>query len=115
MPVYDWNQLAVEQMTAGVTRQAIHTQNLTIARILLLKYAVVPEHSHVQEQVTMVERGALKFLIDGGEKTVRAGEAFTIPPHAPHAVEALEDSVVIDVFSPCRDDWQRGDDAYLRA
>ena len=35
-------------------------------------------------------------------------------PHVPHGVEALEDSVVVDVFSPAREDWIRGDDAYLR-
>jgi hypothetical protein len=43
-----------------------------------------------------------------------AGESVVIPSEVPHAVEALEDSVVLDVFSPVRDDWVRGDDAYLR-
>jgi quercetin dioxygenase-like cupin family protein len=45
---------------------------------------------------------------------VRAGESIAIPPNVPHSVEAMEDSVVVDIFSPSRDDWQRGDDAYLR-
>ena len=37
-----------------------------------------------------------------------------IPPNAPHLVEALEDSLATDLFSPIREDWIRGDDAYLR-
>ena len=37
-----------------------------------------------------------------------------VPSGVPHAVEALADSLVLDVFSPVRDDWVRGDDAYLR-
>jgi quercetin dioxygenase-like cupin family protein len=37
-----------------------------------------------------------------------------IPGNVPHRVEALEDSVVFDVFAPRREDWIRGDDAYLR-
>ena len=37
-----------------------------------------------------------------------------IPPHMPHKVEALEDTDVTDIFSPVREDWLRGDDAYLR-
>jgi hypothetical protein len=45
---------------------------------------------------------------------VNAGETVAIPPHAPHMVEALEDSVAVDLFSPIREDWIRGDDAYLR-
>lgn len=114
MPLYDWNQLNEEQMNARISRKAIHTQNLTIARLHLQRLAVVPEHSHVNEQVTMIERGALKFFIEGGEKIVRAGECLTIPPNVPHGVEALEDTVAVDVFAPRRDDWLRGDDAYLR-
>ncbi|HWC96986.1 MAG TPA: cupin domain-containing protein [Candidatus Sulfopaludibacter sp.] len=114
MPLYDWNLVNEEQMNARVSRKVIHMQNMTIARIHLQQHAVVSEHSHVNEQVTMVERGALKFFIDGGEKIVRAGEVLTIPAHVPHGVEALEDSIAVDVFSPAREDWQRGDDAYMR-
>jgi quercetin dioxygenase-like cupin family protein len=87
---------------------------MTIARLQLRRGALVPEHSHVHEQVAMVERGALKFSIGGREQIVRAGESLVIPPHARHGVEALEDTAVIDVFSPAREDWIRGDDAYLR-
>jgi quercetin dioxygenase-like cupin family protein len=52
--------------------------------------------------------------MEGREQIVRGGEVLTIPPHAPHAVEVLEDSVALDVFSPPREDWIRGDDGYLR-
>lgn len=114
MPLYDWNQVEEEQMNPLVSRKAIHTQNLTIARLHLQQHAVVAEHSHMNEQVTMIERGALKFFIDGGETMVRAGESLIIPPHVPHGVEAVEDTVAVDVFSPRREDWLRGDDAYLR-
>ena len=62
----------------------------------------------------MVE-GALNFLIEGREVIVRAGEILCIPPHVPHEVIALEDSVALDIFNPPREDWIRGDDAYLRA
>jgi quercetin dioxygenase-like cupin family protein len=62
----------------------------------------------------MMESGALRFEISGKEIVVRAGDVLPIPPHAPHMVEALEDSVATDLFSPRREDWIRGDDAYLR-
>src|SRR5438477_1915195 len=114
MKLYDWNQLEAEQLNPRMRRKAIHTQNMTIARLEIQKSAVVPEHHHVNEQVATVERGALKFFIDGREQIVRAGESLAIPPHMPHAVEALEDTVVVDIFSPGREDWLRGDDAYLR-
>jgi unsaturated pyranuronate lyase len=114
MALYNWQTIEEEQLNPRLSRRVIHTPRITIARLLIQKDAVVPEHSHEHEQVTMVERGALKFILDGREHTVGAGQALTIPPLSRHSVEALEDSVVIDVFSPCREDWIRGDDAYLR-
>lgn len=62
----------------------------------------------------MLQSGKLLFRMEGCEHTLVAGSILNIPPHVPHQVEAIEDSVAIDVFSPARDDWQRGDDAYLR-
>jgi quercetin dioxygenase-like cupin family protein len=103
-----------EQMSARISRKVVHGANLTIARLELQKYAVVPEHSHPNEQMCTVERGALKFVSGGREQIVRAGESLIIPPNEPHLVEALEDSIAVDVFAPVREDWIRGDDAYLR-
>ena len=114
MPHYDWNQLPEERLNPRVTRKVIHTKALTIARLNIQQGAVVPEHSHVHEQIATVEKGALKFFIDGGEEIVKAGESLAIPSNVPHGVEAMEDTVVVDVFSPCREDWLRGDDSYLR-
>jgi unsaturated pyranuronate lyase len=114
MKHYGWDQIEREQLNPLVARRAIHASNLTIARLEIQKDAKVPEHSHINEQVAMVERGALKFFIEGQELIVRAGEALAIPPNVPHGVVALEDTVVTDVFSPAREDWLRGDDAYLR-
>ena len=59
-------------------------------------------------------QGSLRFVVGGEEVVAAAGESVVIPPNVPHRVEALEDSVVLDVFSPRREDWLAGDDAYLR-
>ena len=114
MQTYRWDEVENEQLSAAVSRQVIHAETMTLARISLKKGSVVPEHSHHNEQISTVERGALKFILAGVEKVVRAGDMLRIPPHVPHSVEALEDSVAVDLFSPRREDWIRGDDAYLR-
>jgi len=111
---YNWSEVPVEQMNASIARQMIHGQTMTVARIQLRKGAVVPLHRHTNEQISMVERGVLRFVISGEERILRGGETLAIPPNAPHLVEALEDSLAVDVFSPVREDWIRGDDAYLR-
>jgi quercetin dioxygenase-like cupin family protein len=85
-----------------------------LARILLKKGCVVPWHSHVNEQVSSIFEGALKFWIDGKEIVVGPGEVLTIPANMPHKAEALEDTLAIDVFNPPRADWINKTDSYLR-
>ena len=112
--MYRWEQIDNERMSALVSRQVIHSDTMTLARIDLKKGASVPEHAHHNEQISMVERGAIRFVLAGVEKIVRQGDILQIPPNVPHSAEALEDSVAVDLFSPRREDWIRGDDAYLR-
>ncbi|MCW5979915.1 MAG: cupin domain-containing protein [Bryobacteraceae bacterium] len=114
MQLYDWSGIPKEQLNPTIARQVIHGVKLTIARLFLQKGALVPDHSHHHEQVTVLEQGRLLFTIDGQEQELTAGQALEIPPHAAHRVLALEESVAMDVFSPAREDWISGDDAYLR-
>ena len=114
MQLYEWNQVEKEQMNPSFARQVIHGETMTVARVYLKKGCLVPQHSHVNEQISMLEQGSLRFVIGGEETVVKAGEVLRIPPHVPHSAEALEDSVAVDLFSPIREDWIRGDDAYLR-
>lgn len=114
MEIHRWHEEPVEQLTASIGRQMLHTGRLTVARIHLAAGAVVPSHHHENEQVANVVSGRLRFVVGDEEAVVGAGDSVSIPPNVPHEVEALEDTLVIDVFSPVREDWVRGDDAYLR-
>jgi quercetin dioxygenase-like cupin family protein len=109
-----WDQVPSEQLNPLLERQYIHGANVTMARFLLRKGAVVPSHEHQNEQLTYVVQGALKFTIDGGEVVVRTGEVLCISSNVAHQVETLEDTQVVDIFSPRRADWDAKDDAYLR-
>ena len=114
MHLYDWNTMPEEKLNPLVTRRAVHTERMTIAKLRLSKGAIVPLHQHENEQVTMMDDGALRFEIGGRDIIVRAGESLVIPSNVPHLVEALEDSIATDLFTPPRQDWIAGDDAYLR-
>jgi quercetin dioxygenase-like cupin family protein len=109
-----WNDVEIEPLNPLLGRQMVTGQNLMLARVLLKKGCVVPEHSHQNEQLTYVLEGALKFWIDGREIVVHAGEVLCIPPDMPHKAEAVEDTVDLDVFYPPRQDWLGKTDAYLR-
>ena len=114
MTLHDWSAIAAEELNPLVSRKCVHTERMTIARLYLKAGAVVPEHSHENEQVSTVISGKLTFYLGGREIVVAAGESLQIPPHLPHKVVAEEDSEALDLFAPCREDWKRGDDAYLR-
>src|SRR5258705_2816294 len=109
-----WNSVEVESLNPLLGRHFVVGQNIMLARVLLKKGCIVPEHSHPNEQLTFIAEGALKFWIDGKVIVVNAGEVLTIPPNMPHKAEALEDTVDFDVFNPPRADWMTGTDVYLR-
>ena len=109
-----WGAVELEDLNPLLQRHFVVGQNIMLARVLLKKGCIVPEHSHHNEQVTYILDGALKFWIDGKEIVVNAGEVLTIPPHMPHKAEALVDTVDLDVFTPPRADWINKTDQYLR-
>jgi len=112
--LHRWAEIEPEQLNPLTTRQYIVGTSTMLARIVLRKGAVVPLHHHFHEQISHVVEGALEFRMNGQPIVVRAGEILCIPPHLPHEVVALEDSVALDIFNPPRQDWIDGDDAYLR-
>jgi len=109
-----WNDVELETLNPLLDRQIVTGESLMLSRVLLKKGCIVPEHSHLNEQLTYILEGALKFTIDGREIVVNAGEVLCIPPHMPHKAEALEDTVDLDVFYTPRQDWLNKTDAYLR-
>jgi quercetin dioxygenase-like cupin family protein len=109
-----WNDVQIETMNPLLGRQLIVGHQVMLARVLLKKGCIVPLHSHVNEQLSYILEGALKFYIDGKEIVVRAGEVLTIPPNMPHKAEAMEDTVDLDIFNPPRADWINKTDSYLR-
>ncbi len=114
---YRWDDLPAEAMKGGISRRLITGKNVMIAHVYLKKGDDVPQHSHMNEQITYILEGALKFWLgpEGAEElTVHAGEVLVIPSNLPHRALALEDTLDVDVFNPPREDWLNGTDAYLR-
>ena len=111
---YRWDDIAAEQINPTISRQYITANRVTVARFELKRGAVVPQHAHENEQVSYIISGALKFVFEGRDIVVRGGEVLQIAPHVPHAAEAIEDTLAIDVFSPTRQDWVNKTDNYFQ-
>ncbi|MBI2682781.1 MAG: cupin domain-containing protein [Acidobacteriales bacterium] len=110
----DWSKVPSEDLSSHIRRRYVNQNGVTLARFELKKGGLVGKHQHVNAQITNVFSGALKFLIDGKEITVRGGETLFIPPNMPHEVHVPDDATVLDIFIPERADWAANEDAYLR-
>jgi len=101
-------------VTPAVSRRYITGERVTVARFELKRGGVVPRHVHDNEQVSCVLSGSLRFMFDGGEMTIGPGAIVQIPGGVPHEVEVIEDTIVIDLFSPLRQDWLDRTDSYFQ-
>lgn len=110
----DWTSVPSEDLTPQIKRQYISQPGVTVARFELKRNGIVNRHSHHNVQITNVLSGVLKFIFDDkSEKMVRAGETICLAAHEPHEVHTLEDSTVLDVFMPEREDWHAGKAGYF--
>lgn len=106
-----------ERVSDTLERRLITGDRMMLAHVYLAKGCIVPKHSHVNEQLTYILEGALRFWLGEDQKeevVVRAGEVLHIPANLPHKAEALEDTLDVDIFDPPREDWLNKTDAYLR-
>ena len=118
---HSWADTKLEQLNPLLSRKVLTAKDTMIAQVFLKKGCVVTGHQHVNEQVTYILEGCLRFWIgDHAMKPgtefidVHAGEVLLIPSNVPHRAEALEDTLDLDVFNPPRQDWLDGTDKYLR-
>ena len=86
-------------------RSLVHGEKTHLCEFHLDKGAVIPNHKHPHEQTGYQISGRMKFIL--GKKTflVEPGSSWNIAGNVEHRVEVLEDSVVIEVFSPRREDY----------
>ena len=113
---FRWSDVPEERVTDVISRKLITGDGMMLAHVYLKKDALVPQHSHHNEQLTYIISGALHFYIGANrerEVIVREGEVLHIPSHVVHEARALEDTLDVDVFNPPRQDWLDGTDSYF--
>jgi quercetin dioxygenase-like cupin family protein len=81
-------------------------KNLMVCRFTFEPFLVTPEHTHPHEQVTLVVQGKVKFTIDGDVKIMSPGDVLYFPSNNRHGATMLDEEVIlIDIFSPIREDF----------
>jgi len=114
---YRWSDMPKEKVSEVLDRRLITGEKVMLTHVYLKKGAIVPPHSHCNEQISYILEGSVRFWIGEDESEVidvRAGEVLHIPSLVKHKAEALEDTLDVDIFSPPRQDWLDKTDDYLR-
>jgi quercetin dioxygenase-like cupin family protein len=105
-PKRDWTTIPVERVAEGIERQMVWGERLMVCRLRIAPQVVTPAHSHPHEQITLVEKGRVLFTIEGQERVVAAGDVLHFPPGVRHGATMLDEEVIlIDIFSPIREDF----------
>ena len=107
MKTYKGSEIRKFDKRPGLIGTFVHGKGLTLAHWKFDKDAVLAPHSHHHEQIAHVLSGKVRFENESGEaKILDAGDFIVFAPDEVHGGAALEDSVVIDAFSPAREDFK---------
>ncbi len=102
----NWSNIPVEQVADGIQRQMLVGDRMMICRFRFKPFLVTPEHDHPHEQMTIVERGKVRFFIEGKERIASAGDVLHFPSQTWHGATMMDEEVVlIDIFTPVREDF----------
>jgi quercetin dioxygenase-like cupin family protein len=113
----NWDAIEWEQVNPHMKRKMVNGSKLTIAQILLSDGFVVPMHSHINEQVTQVISGKMRFIFGedrAKEVILGPGDVIVIPANLPHEAHMIGDVFETDTWAPRREDWINKTDDYLR-
>lgn len=100
------NQTEWEAAGEGIRRQILgYDESLMLVKVEFQKGAVGNGHAHFHSQSTYVVSGVFEFHVDGEKQIVKAGDGIYIAPDVYHGATCLEAGILIDTFSPMREDF----------
>lgn len=102
----NWSNIPVERVADGIERQMLVGDQMMICRFRFKPFLETPQHDHPHEQMTIVERGKVRFFIEGKEQIAKAGDVLHFPSQCWHGATMMDEEVVlIDIFTPLREDF----------
>jgi quercetin dioxygenase-like cupin family protein len=100
------------EICPGIKRQTMASGGTMYQMVADLKAgSTMPEHQHPQEQLVHILKGRMKLIVNGNPHELVTGDSFYLASNVPHGVETLEETRVLDTFSPPRDEYLAIDEA----
>ena len=106
MKLFDFSTVAPREIVPGYRGRYVHSDHITQGLVDITAGAVIPDHSHLHEQWTLLLSGSFELTVSGVSHVLKPGQMLYIAPHERHSARALTACVVLDVFHPPRDDYR---------
>ena len=106
MPFINIIDLAEKEVINGYKGRSVHTGTMTFMYWTVEAGAVMPEHSHLHEQVAQVLKGKFELTVNGQTELLEPGKIAVIPAHVKHGGRAITPCELLDVFNPEREDYK---------
>jgi quercetin dioxygenase-like cupin family protein len=91
----------------GLTRRTLaQSQSMMVCEFIFDSHVTVPIHIHPHEQIGYIVEGRVEMNIDGKIFELLKGDTYITPPNVSHGAYTLEPSVIVDTFSPPREDYR---------
>lgn len=105
-PFINSQDIGWEKVGEGIERKILgYDDALMMVCVRFEKGSVGALHYHVHRQISYVESGVFEVTINGEKRVLQKGDCFFVQPDLVHGVVALEQGTLIDIFSPCREDF----------
>ena len=102
----NWDNIPIERPAEGIERQMVVGQKMMICCFRFAPLLVTPEHMHPHEQMSIVVSGRIRFFIEGKERIAEPGDVLHFPSNCLHGATMMDEEVVlIDIFTPLREDF----------
>ena len=106
MPFIDIDDFQAQEVTPGCRPRTPYGENMMLSYLEMDEGGEIPLHHHPHEQGGMLIKGNVQLTIGDETRICNAGDMFLIPPNVPHRAVAVNGpAVVMDVFSPVREDY----------
>lgn len=100
------SNITSKEIMPGYHGKLVHSEKMSLAFWTVEEGAIVPEHSHMNEQIMQVLEGRFEFTLNGNTKVYEVNDIVIIPPHSPHSGKALTPCKLMDAFSPAREEYK---------
>lgn len=106
-PIYQkFEQTDEREIIPGFFARLIHTDQQTLSLVRTTTGSILPLHQHIHEQISMVMEGQFEMTVNGQTQICRPGDVVIIASNTPHSGKALTDCLILDTFTPAREDYR---------